>query len=150
MVKVWVYIQKNPILADPSHPIPQSYVDIIIRGCLSVGGEEFARSFIETTSGWHGDKKDPENEHWVDDREDPLYVRADSEFSEKHGDRIDELLEDHRPKAFENRIEYDPEGHLEALETALENDMAHPRAIKRVEQKVEALETTNGDGNDKE
>jgi cation transport regulator ChaC len=30
-VKVWIYMQKDPISADPSHPIPQSYVDIIIR-----------------------------------------------------------------------------------------------------------------------
>jgi cation transport regulator ChaC len=142
MVNVWVYIQQNPILADPSHPIPQTYVDIILRGCLSVGGEEFARSFIETTSGWNGDKDDTENEHWVDDRDDPLYVRADAEFSEQHGERIDELLEDQKPKAFENRVEYDPKDHLEALE---EEDMAYPKAIKRIESKVMIAEAEEND-----
>jgi hypothetical protein len=136
MVKVWVYIQQNPIPADPSHPIPQTYVDVMLRGCLHVGGEEFARSFIETTSGWHGDAKDTENEHWVDDREDPLYIRADAEFSAQNGERMDELLEDKKPVAFENRVEYDAKNHLEALEEALEEDMAHPRAIKRIEKKV--------------
>lgn len=137
-VKVWIYMQKDPIPADPSHPIAQSYVDIIVRGCLTYG-EEFARSFIETTEGWHGHEEHEENEHWVDDREDPLYVRADPEFSKENGELVDQLLEDHEPKAYENRIDYDAENHLEAIQEALDNDLAHPRAVERIEKKVGEL-----------
>lgn len=55
-VKIWVYVPKDSQPPTEEHPIVQSYVDTILRGCLSVGGEEFARSFIETTKGWHPDE----------------------------------------------------------------------------------------------
>jgi hypothetical protein len=131
-VKVWIYMQHDPIPADPSHPIPQSYVDIIIRGCLTIS-EDFARSFIENTAGWeHADSED----HWVDDREFPIYKRADSEYSNANADMIDQLLEEQNPGALEERVDYDPVGHLEALADALVDDMAHPLAIKNVISRV--------------
>ena len=40
---------------------------------------------------------------WVDDREDPIYMRADPLYSEKKGDVIDQLLEDHIPEHLDNR-----------------------------------------------
>ncbi len=128
-VKVWIYMQSDPINADPSHPIPQSYVDIIIRGCLTIS-EDFARSFIETTHGWNHDE-----DHWVDDREVPIYKRADPEFSSEHGDAIDKLLDE----KLEERVQYDPVEHLEALADALEEDKAHPRAIKHIVQRVKEV-----------
>lgn len=135
-ISVWVYVQKEPIPADSSHPIPQSYVDIILKGCLTIS-EDFARSFIDTTKGWHN--QDGEGPSFVDDRENPIYIRADKEASAEHAEVIDQLLEEHRPTAFENRVEYDAEDHLEALEEALEDDLAHPRAIKKAEARVEEV-----------
>lgn len=145
-MKVWVYVQKDAIPADPSHPIPQSYVDIIIRGCLTIS-KDFARSFIETTEGWNSnscdeasgagdaanvDNNSNDSQHWVDDRDFPIYKRADSEYSKKNADMIDQLLEEKAPQAYEERVDYDPMGHLEALADALDEDKAHPLAIQHV------------------
>ena len=143
-VKVWVYMQKDPIHADPSHPIPQSYVDIIIRGCLTIS-EDFARSFIETTKGWKH-----EEDHWVDDRDVPIYRRADPEFSSANAEVIDKLLEEHKPDELEERVQYDPVEHLEALADALEEDKAHPKAIKHIVKKVKEVTLNSDDDNDKE
>jgi hypothetical protein len=129
-VRVWIYIQRDPIPADPSHPIPQSYVDIIIRGCLTIS-KEFTRSVIDTTAGWTN-----EEDHWVDDREVPIYKRADSEYSNQHGNTIDQLMKDQNPEAYEERVEYDPLDHLEALAEALEDDKAHPSSISHVVKQV--------------
>lgn len=144
-VKVWIYMQKDPMEADPSHPIPQSYVDIIIRGCLTIS-EDFARSFIENTHGW-----EHEEEHWVDDRDIPIYKRADSEYSNKNAEMIDTLLEEQRPDEFEERVQYDPMEHLEALADALEEDKAHPRAIKHIvkQMKDNAVATEEGEDDEK-
>lgn len=138
-VKVWIYMQKDPIEADPSHPIPQSYVDIIIRGCLTIS-EDFARSFIETTHGW----KD-EEDHWVDDREVPIYRRADPEFSSEHGETIDKLLEEHIEDELEERVEYDPVEHLDALADALQENKANPKAIKHIVKRVKDMALSNND-----
>ena len=40
--------------AEISFPITQSYVDIIMRGCLSIS-HDFARKFLQTTHGWWHD-----------------------------------------------------------------------------------------------
>ena len=40
--------------AEISFPITQSYVDIIMRGCLSIS-HDFARRFLQTTHGWWHD-----------------------------------------------------------------------------------------------
>lgn len=136
-VKVWIYMQSQPIHADPSHPIPQSYVDIIIRGCLTIS-EDFARSFIETTHGWNH-----EEDHWVDDRELPIYKRADPEYSNEHGEKIDNLLEEHIEEQIEERVQYDPVEHLEKLADALEDDKAHPKAIKHIVERVKEERSQN-------
>lgn len=115
-VQVWIYVQQNPLLADSKHPIVQSYVDIIMKGCLRIS-KEFATSFIETTIGWEGGqqqqcqeeedtKKHVTTKHWIDDRKNPLYVRADPDFSSRHGNEIDMLLKHYKPVAFNNRIKY--------------------------------------------
>eukprot|EP00568_Trieres_chinensis_P000439 CAMPEP_0183309718 /NCGR_PEP_ID=MMETSP0160_2-20130417/25507_1 /TAXON_ID=2839 ORGANISM="Odontella Sinensis, Strain Grunow 1884" /NCGR_SAMPLE_ID=MMETSP0160_2 /ASSEMBLY_ACC=CAM_ASM_000250 /LENGTH=304 /DNA_ID=CAMNT_0025473787 /DNA_START=61 /DNA_END=975 /DNA_ORIENTATION=+ len=112
-LKVWVYVQRDRTPASPTHPIKQSYVDVILRGCLSVS-ESFARSFIKTTHGWwhegedinlEGDKD--ENHHtWVEDRHFPLYIRADSGYSNEMGHCLDRLLREHHPDAVEKRRKY--------------------------------------------
>jgi hypothetical protein len=139
-VKVWIYMQKDPMEADQSHPIPQSYVDIIIRGCLTIS-EDFARSFIETTHGWKDDE-----DHWVDDREIPIYQRADTDYSEKHGETIDKLLEEHVENELQERVEYDPVEHLDALADALQEDKAHPRAIKHIVTRVKEAALSSSEG----
>lgn len=148
-VFVWIYVQRYDAPADEDFPIAQSYVDIIMRGCMGIS-KEFARSFIETTKGWSpediygegeeddeisdSDNEDDEKEGpnsksdgaavdgeekeattgvvgpsteegatWVDDREDPIYMRADVEYSEKKADVIDAILEDHVPEELDNR-----------------------------------------------
>ncbi len=143
-VRVWVYIQKEPIPADSSHPIPQSYVDVILSGCLTIS-EDFARSFIQTTKGWQQNE-----DAFVDDRDQPIYVRANSLQSEKDAGVIDQLLEEQKPKTMEQRIDYDPETHLELLKEAYEDDLAHPRAIKRAEARVESLTKTKEDSNEEQ
>mmetsp|Transcript_2492 Transcript_2492/g.5277 ORF Transcript_2492/g.5277 Transcript_2492/m.5277 type:complete len:338 (-) Transcript_2492:121-1134(-) len=130
---VWVYVQSKNLPAERSFPIPQSYVDIIIRGCLSIS-HDFARRFLETTFGWSNggplkqnyhetcneqsmegatqtdfvNSKEPssiEKHHtWVNDRHDPLYVRADSEYSSEKGHEIDALIKEHHPDALQRRV----------------------------------------------
>ena len=147
-VYVWMYVQRYDSPANEDFPIAQSYVDIIMRGCMGID-KEFAKSFIETTKGWapeevYGDGADDDEIHdsddedeeetpnngnsiesqagtqdddeeegksgteedgavWVDDREDPIYMRADPAYSEKKADVIDQLLEDHIPEHLDNR-----------------------------------------------
>mmetsp|Transcript_26150 Transcript_26150/g.39429 ORF Transcript_26150/g.39429 Transcript_26150/m.39429 type:complete len:271 (+) Transcript_26150:134-946(+) len=114
-IAVWVYIQNEESKPNPSFPITQSYVDIIMRGCLTVS-KEFARKFLQTTHGWWNDGEldgirrntndEGARQHhtWVDDRQSPMYVRADSDFSIEHGDAIDRLIEEHHPHALEKRV----------------------------------------------
>lgn len=141
--RVWIYVQQDPVPASPQYPIAQSYVDIMLRGCLSIS-EEFAQEFIETTKGWHpaelshyDDNGDDDHAHndddeeegesdmssddgssrsqstssmeieegwWVDDRMDPLYIRADPHYSLRHRHKIDRLLKAKIPKTLHSRI----------------------------------------------
>lgn len=122
--RIWVYVQQDPIPATESHPIAQSYLDIILRGCLSIS-EEFADEFMKTTKGWDpaelsstneeeeeddsnsesGDlsDEDMDNVVWIDDRKDPIYVRADVNYSLKKANELDRVLRKHRPEEFGKR-----------------------------------------------
>ena len=123
-VAVWVYEQQESLPAQRSFPITQSYLDIIIRGCMSIS-LDFARRFLETTHGfWHDNDesvekgikvKDASNVEdqsntihshhtWVDDRRNPMYVRADSQYSNENGEHIDKLLEEHHQYALKKRV----------------------------------------------
>uniref|UniRef100_A0A7R9ZAP4 Uncharacterized protein n=1 Tax=Pseudictyota dubia TaxID=2749911 RepID=A0A7R9ZAP4_9STRA len=123
-LKVWVYVQHDYTPADRSYPIKQSYVDIILRGCLSIS-EAFARSFIDTTVGWWHDgngssrekisnvdqlteDKDKDDDHhtWIDDRHFPLYIRSDPDYSQEMGHILDSLIKEHHPEALERRKRY--------------------------------------------
>lgn len=124
--RIWVYIQTSHESPSARNPIAQSYVDIILRGCLSIS-HEFARLFLVTTQGWilvtddkqqqqqHGEEEDNDNSnnetqhddcvvvYWVDDRHDPLYIRADAEFSKQAAQELDQLLATYQPRAIKLR-----------------------------------------------
>jgi hypothetical protein len=109
---VWVYVQQELGRASEDCPIAQTYLDVILRGCLSIS-EDFARDFVRTTRGWHlDDHEHAEQEHhhhdsakvhWVDDRSQPIYVRADPEYSKAHAHVLDRILEEHRPEWIHRR-----------------------------------------------
>jgi hypothetical protein len=139
---IWVYVPKRPVPPDASHPILQSYVDIILRGCLETGGEAMARSFIATTSGWFHPSPDGTPPHWVDDRVTPLYKRADVEYSQRNAAKIDALLFDALEQMTgtsprDVRQPYDPVVHLQQLEQAVDQNAAHPFALQHVRSCVQ-------------
>jgi hypothetical protein len=126
-VRIWVYVPSNPCPPDEDHPIAQTYVDIILQGCLDIH-VDFAREFIEETKGWNpqelltdedddSDDEDIDDEDgevaanqalsdentsdviaWVNDRDRPIYMRADTDYSQKEGPQLDRLLRRHRPE----------------------------------------------------
>lgn len=118
-IRIWVYVPQRPMAPTPEYPIVQSYVDTILRGCLSIS-EQFAHDFISTTKGWHpseleevgiqnshthyGEEDNSEPEvQWVNDRESPIYIRGDTAHSLRKADKFDRLLKTHRPKQFRAR-----------------------------------------------
>lgn len=126
-ISVWVYVQSVDLPPNPSYPITQSYVDIIMRGCLKIS-HDFAQMFLQTTKGWLQDEqqytdessgaeskvstyhsarveKNEDSHHiWVNDRHAPMYVRADRQFSFEKGAEIDSLIEKHHPSALKRRV----------------------------------------------
>mmetsp|Transcript_2249 Transcript_2249/g.2696 ORF Transcript_2249/g.2696 Transcript_2249/m.2696 type:complete len:303 (+) Transcript_2249:216-1124(+) len=117
-IKVWVYLPQTCTLASKNFPICQSYVDIILRGCLDYG-IEFVNMFLETTHGWwHVKTRDAIGNHfiWVDDRRKPFYSRADIDWSTEKSTVIDKFLEDQYPNAFKQRR------HLDKILGAIEKD----------------------------
>ena len=52
--RIWIYIplSSHTMYADENHPLLQSYVDTVLRGCLEWGGEVMAEEFILSTGGW--------------------------------------------------------------------------------------------------
>ncbi len=117
-IKVWVYIPRTSLPANKNYPIAQSYVDIILRGCLDYS-HNFALHFLNTTQGWwHHDYlgtnsndnvpaaskiEELDDFVWVQDRDNPLYVRADIDWSTKMAGLVDHYLETHLPHAFTRR-----------------------------------------------
>mmetsp|Transcript_9192 Transcript_9192/g.19292 ORF Transcript_9192/g.19292 Transcript_9192/m.19292 type:complete len:294 (-) Transcript_9192:87-968(-) len=105
-IHVWIYVPIDRVtgMARALNPILQSYVDIALRGCLSYS-ESFGREFVKGTYGWYPGHSHPDmnNEHeegeeefgdlsyscWLNDREDPIYVRADKEYSLKNFEVLD-------------------------------------------------------------
>ena len=63
--KFWVYIPEESIFPTADYPIQQSYIDVVMTGCLEFG-EEFALEMVKNTE-W--------SEHWVNDRDKPNYSR---------------------------------------------------------------------------
>ena len=50
-VKIWMYLQQDLEPPSKDAPIVQSYVDTILRGCLTIS-DDFAEHFITDTKGW--------------------------------------------------------------------------------------------------
>jgi cation transport regulator ChaC len=90
--RFWTYEPEHPVGPDGRHPIAQSYVDVVLEGCLSYG-DEFAREFIRTTAGWDAS--------WVDDRSAPRYRRALDH--DRSASLVDALLEELVPDAVSRR-----------------------------------------------
>jgi len=88
---IWAYIPKDPTAPTKEFPIRQSYIDVIISGCLEIG-RGFTEDFIKGTSGW--------NTIWVDDRQRPYYSRAEFDLDVK---KIDDILTETIPDEISKR-----------------------------------------------
>ena len=108
-VCVWIYVPKAHIagMATTDNPILQSYVDVCLKGCLSIS-KAFAKEFVEGTYGWYPgqapnqsnapndtilDDGDSSLSCWIDDRSNPIYVRANKEYSLKHAKELDAIFD---------------------------------------------------------
>ena len=83
--RFWIIVNREQIHADETHPIPQSYIDTCLLGCLETGGREMAEHFIDSTERWDG--------HRVNDRDwpTPLYPRGTPSSATQRAE-IDALL----------------------------------------------------------
>lgn len=73
-------------------PIPQSYIDCVLKGCLQYG-LDFARQFITSTDSW-----DIGLETWVNDRHACLELRKyQGKVEEREMEIVDKLLTDLLP-----------------------------------------------------
>ncbi len=79
--EIWVYVTKNKGEPNEKFSIQQSYIDVVLTGCLEVN-KEFALEFMRTTYDW----KFIEN-----DRANPKYARALNKLKFKN--EIDKLIE---------------------------------------------------------
>lgn len=77
----WVYL---PHPSDSPHPIAQSYLDVILHGCIQES-MDFARHFLRHTSDW---------KTRLDDRASPLYPRPLRPKQQVVLPLIDHLLEE--------------------------------------------------------
>jgi cation transport regulator ChaC len=108
-IRIWVYVQKKLCPPDADHPIVQSYVDIMLRGCLSIS-PEFAKEFIETTKGWHPDEflededdEDDEKENGEDDGDDDdddIDAETEAEYEGNETDDNDEVDDENIDEGF--------------------------------------------------
>ena len=83
--RLWIVVNREQLHADSDHPIPQSYIDTCLLGCLETGGREMAQHFIASTERWDG--------HRINDRDwpTPLYPRG-APATAAQRDEIDALL----------------------------------------------------------
>jgi cation transport regulator ChaC len=90
----WAYVFAKPQMPSEMAPIAQSYVDVVISGCLEFG-TDFAESFVRSTLDW--------DYPWINDRfKHPRYSRHESGLPH---DVIDAILERLVPEAFAKRYE---------------------------------------------
>jgi hypothetical protein len=90
---IWVYLVDDPQKPSNEAQLMQSYIDVILMGCLDIS-EQFAREFITTTTGWEG--------LWLNDRKTPGYPRAMKEVPRLQ--EIDNLLKELVSEAFNRRV----------------------------------------------
>lgn len=89
--KIWTYVGHSIQEPTPAMPIAQTYLDVIINGCM-LYGTEFVEAFFKTTQHW---------KHLVDDRHAPIYKRPIA--TQEHHERFDALLAKMIPTHFANR-----------------------------------------------
>ena len=89
---IWTYLTSRPGQASDAYPLVQSYIDVILTGCLALGAD-FAAEFIETTQGWES--------AWLNDRAQPRYARAMRGVSQAA--EIDRQLRARAPQALAQR-----------------------------------------------
>jgi len=67
--RFWIVVNQEHLKAEVHCPIPQTYVDTCLVGCLETGGMNMLQHFIQTTELWDA--------HWVNDRNRarPIYPR---------------------------------------------------------------------------
>lgn len=88
---LWAYVGNQLGQPTTEKPIMQSYVDVILNGCLDYG-TDFAARFAQTTQYW---------QHLVDDRHQPLYPRPLK--STERLPHIDQVLQTHLPELWRQR-----------------------------------------------
>lgn len=113
-VNIWVYVPRKRMMPTVDHPIVQTYVDTILRGCLEIS-EEFAAQFLSTTTGWHPDEEVhedsvvsvgdviPDQVPLINDRKNPIYRRGDPKWSLQQAETLDRLIFRHRPDLLQQR-----------------------------------------------
>lgn len=84
---IWTYITHTPRFPTENNPITQSYVDVIVQGCIEQG-EDFASEFVNTTEGW--------DKPWINDREKPRYRRFLDDIDYRGIDKILNRVINHR------------------------------------------------------
>lgn len=89
--RIWTYVGETEHQPTPEFPITQSYLDVIIQGCLAIH-ENFLQDFLETTHQWG---------HWINDRHQPRYPRALNR--QDHHDYFDCLLSKWLPNRLPER-----------------------------------------------
>jgi hypothetical protein len=88
---LWAYVGFDSDDPMPNRPILQTYLDVILNGCLAINSD-FAERFIATTTPW---------QHLRNDRHAPGYPRPLSDHS-RHPD-IDALLNRTLPDLINHR-----------------------------------------------
>lgn len=95
--QIWICETLIAGVATKVNPLPQSYVDTCISGCIESKGTEGALRFIQQTEGWDCT--------WVNDRasnQQPIYPRH-TPVSDEQSQLIDSLLEQQGVLQFRQR-----------------------------------------------
>ena len=93
---LWAYTGKHTGMPSTSRPIMQSYLDVIVHGCLNYG-DVFTHRFTELTKHW---------QHLVNDRDKPQYPRPLASTKPLH--EIDQVLQTQLPALWQSRIKHTP------------------------------------------
>jgi cation transport regulator ChaC len=89
---IWAYVTSRPGEPSDAYPLVQSYIDVVLTGCLAIG-VDFAVEFIQTTRGW--------SPAWLNERTHPRYQRAMTDPPQAA--EIDRQLQALVPHAFSHR-----------------------------------------------
>lgn len=88
---LWVYVGHSSKQPNKHKPIMQSYLDVILNGCLDYG-EPFAKRFTQTTLLW---------QHLVNDRSQPAYLRPLKSTARLND--IDAIIQQQLPELLKKR-----------------------------------------------